>query len=669
MAEIDYNVIAQEVLNILKNSGKDLSALPVASSPAGLQLAPVLKTEGGVTTAHRIDIALLKGETGATGSQGPKGETGTTGQQGPKGDTGATGPQGPKGDTGATGSQGPRGDTGAIGSQGPKGETGEVGLQGPKGDAGATGSQGPKGETGETGPQGPKGDTGATGSQGPKGDGLDYSTMTEEEIANITGKSAYDVAVEDGFAGTVSEWLSSLKGDSGSNDPFSWDSGIEYDFKNGRYARRFTGVITSVDNNTALTILNPYLKGFNCEISDCGGFWYCSSDQSIPIGQNRNNEIWSALLLSNNGLLLETHSSSARTDSRYDIWIVYKKTYAYKMIVDTSLGMSLRLRGLPSGASAYQIDWGDGVVQNSTADITHTYSEVGIFEVTISGNNVSTVIPVNFVNGNKNIIEVYLAFAPTIIGTSAFYGCSAIVAFTGDFSKVTLISAGSFNGTFSPDSQIKLTFSSPDLTNVGYQAFMNSKIWKISINQNAEFAIGQNAFSGCTKMTEVDIGKVTSIGESAFYGCSAIVAFTGDFSKVTLISAGSFNGTFSPDSQVKLTFSSPDLTNVGFQAFMNSKIRKISFNQNAEFAIEYQVFSGCAKLTEVDTGKVTIIGTNAFYGCSALQIIRIYNSSPPTLNSVISTSSLQRIYVPEASLAAYQTATNWVVYASFMEGF
>ena len=47
---------------------------------------------------------------------------------------------------------------------------GKTGPQGPKGDTGETGPQGPKGDTGETGPQGPKGDTGETGPQGPKGD-------------------------------------------------------------------------------------------------------------------------------------------------------------------------------------------------------------------------------------------------------------------------------------------------------------------------------------------------------------------------------------------------------------------------------------------------------------------------------------------------------------------
>ena len=57
-----------------------------------------------------------KGQTGATGPQGPKGATGATGPQGPKGATGATGPQGPKGPAGATNAYVDYGPGGAIGN-------------------------------------------------------------------------------------------------------------------------------------------------------------------------------------------------------------------------------------------------------------------------------------------------------------------------------------------------------------------------------------------------------------------------------------------------------------------------------------------------------------------------------------------------------------------------
>lgn len=69
---------------------------------------------------------------------------------------------------------------------------------------GLCGPQGPKGEKGDAGPQGPKGDTGA---QGPKGD------------IGADGKSAYELAKADGYAGTLTEWLASLKGEPGPAGP------------------------------------------------------------------------------------------------------------------------------------------------------------------------------------------------------------------------------------------------------------------------------------------------------------------------------------------------------------------------------------------------------------------------------------------------------------------
>ncbi len=98
---------------------------------------------------------------------------------------------GPKGDTGEQGIQGIQGEPGI---QGPKGDIGPQGDVGPQGVKGDTGERGPQGEKGEPGPQGLKGDKGESGSD---------------------GKSAYQLAVDNGYSGTITEWLASLKGDSG----------------------------------------------------------------------------------------------------------------------------------------------------------------------------------------------------------------------------------------------------------------------------------------------------------------------------------------------------------------------------------------------------------------------------------------------------------------------
>ncbi len=67
-------------------------------------------------------------------------------------------------------------------------------LIGPQGEQGI---QGPKGDTGERGPQGLKGDKGEPGAD---------------------GKSAYQLAIDNGYSGTITDWLASLKGESGNSN-------------------------------------------------------------------------------------------------------------------------------------------------------------------------------------------------------------------------------------------------------------------------------------------------------------------------------------------------------------------------------------------------------------------------------------------------------------------
>lgn len=220
---------------------------------------------------------------------GPKGDKGDTGPAGPKGDKGDPGPAGTVGQQGATG---PRGFTGETGPKGEKGDTGpqgiqgEQGIQGIQGEKGDTGATGPQGEQGPVGPKGDKGDTGPQGERGPSGTGLnnrnswvsgstyspdDYvfapasegstditmficqasasfvsTTEPYDDTTNwvkftapkgadgtngtngVDGKSAYEIAVADGYTGTETEWLASLvgpqgpqgeKGDTGATGP------------------------------------------------------------------------------------------------------------------------------------------------------------------------------------------------------------------------------------------------------------------------------------------------------------------------------------------------------------------------------------------------------------------------------------------------------------------
>lgn len=133
---------------------------------------------------------------------------------------------------GPQGEQGPQGEKGDKGDPGKDGATGATGATGPKGDKGEKGEQGPQGPAGRDGVAGP---TGATGAKGDKGDPFTYSDFTAAQLAALKGpagdkgdkgdkgdagadgKSAYQIAVDNGFKGDEAEWLESLKGKDGAD--------------------------------------------------------------------------------------------------------------------------------------------------------------------------------------------------------------------------------------------------------------------------------------------------------------------------------------------------------------------------------------------------------------------------------------------------------------------
>lgn len=91
-----------------------------------------------------------------------------------------------------------------------KGADGRDGIDGKDGTMGPQGEQGPPGADGQPGRDGINGSDGRDGIDGQPGkDGAD----------GINGKSAFEIAVDNGFVGTEAEWLESLKGKDGAVGP------------------------------------------------------------------------------------------------------------------------------------------------------------------------------------------------------------------------------------------------------------------------------------------------------------------------------------------------------------------------------------------------------------------------------------------------------------------
>nr|WP_312984350.1 hypothetical protein [Clostridioides sp.] len=202
-------------------------------------------TQLGIRIEGQTDYTYvdLKGAKGDQGIQGIQGEKGAQGIQGIQGEQGIQGDQGDKGDKGDKGDPGLDGHTYHI----EIGENENWLIEGEDTGLPSRGLKGDKGDKGDQGEQGIKGEKGIIGDKGDPGNGLiilAFVNSEEElpespnigdaylvginlyiylkdgwkncgELAGLDGKSAYDIAKENGFTGTEFEWIESLKGKNG----------------------------------------------------------------------------------------------------------------------------------------------------------------------------------------------------------------------------------------------------------------------------------------------------------------------------------------------------------------------------------------------------------------------------------------------------------------------
>lgn len=102
-------------------------------------------------------------------------------------------------------------------------------------------------------------------------------------------------------------------------------------------------------------------------------------------------------------------------------------------------------------------------------------------------------------------------------------------------------------------------------------------------------------------------------------------------------------------------------------ALIDRTIQEITSNASK---VGGSVFKDCFSLTTVNLPKATSIGSQAFFNCSSLTALVLSNTeevctlgSNALLGSLIA-SKTGHIYVPDALVSSYKTATNWKAYAS-----
>jgi len=113
------------------------------------------------------------------------------------------------------------------------------------------------------------------------------------------------------------------------------------------------------------------------------------------------------------------------------------------------------------------------------------------------------------------------------------------------------------------------------------------------------------------------------------------------------------------------------LTNIGNRAFSGSWLTGQVVIPNTVVTVSGYAFQACSRITSVVIpSSVTTINNYAFNNLSKVEYFELQGTTPPTLsvsNAFDGTNDCP-IYVPDASVTAYQTATNWSVLAARITG-
>ena len=229
----------------------------------------------------------------------------------------------------------------------------------------------------------------------------------------------------------------------------------------------------------------------------------------------------------------------------------------------------------------------------------------------------------------------------TSIGGSAFWGCTSLTSITIP-NSVTSIGRGAFSRCKGLTSiQVETgntTYDSRDNCNAIIETATNTLIagCKNTTIPNSVTSIGNSAFSGCSGLTSVTIpNSVTSIGNYAFSSCSGLTSIT------------------IPSS----------VTSIGGWAFLECTSLTSITIPNSVTSIGERAFYSCTSLTAITIGTgIKDIGSEAFASCKGLTDVYCFAENvPSTKANAFSDSSIgsATLHVPASSISSYSTTKPW----------
>lgn len=251
------------------------------------------------------------------------------------------------------------------------------------------------------------------------------------------------------------------------------------------------------------------------------------------------------------------------------------------------------------------------------------------------------------VSGCKSLTTIHLPSSlQKLSGTGTFSGASALTDIT--LPEGIAITEGS---TFSECTSLESIELPASITTIPSHMFAGCSALERVTAKGTITAIGNGAFGSVTDwkdqetadtaLTEIpDLSQVTSIGDRAFYGCSALE--TVDLHSVTTMGYGAFQGcdalsreidlsklevipghAFCYDPNITSVITCPTLRSIGDWAFIWAGISTISLPETLNSIGTYTFYKASLSGTVALPDSLTQLGASAFSGCEEVNAIQI----------------------------------------------
>ena len=347
----------------------------------------------------------------------------------------------------------------------------------------------------------------------------------------------------------------------------------------------------------------------------------------------------------------EWNQSFTNVQADIDVGAIYDtidgKTYYFVRITDTT-GLQPTIVLNKSTTDTLTIDWGDSTTNTTSSSgnvsITKTaaYSAIGDYVITIQCAGLyRNQLNINLTNGDNDYARIFLkAYEGVNFRHNAFcyrYCVSLKYVSINSESMTSSLSNTTFSGCFS-----LYHCNLPRLTvSVSNTFLFCYSLVSVSIPLSVTFYNG--AFNSCNSLTKIVITGCTNFsGNSPFSDCNSLTEFVIP-NGTTNIVASIFSGCHS--------------------------IRSFTIG-NATTTLGNSCFASCRSLTKLEfPDTITSIGTSTFSGNFSILEYTFLSTTPPTLASTNAFTNINpacKIYVPDANVAAYKAATNWVTYANYI---